>query len=944
MHLSSTQALTLCNMYPILCKALHQKCPSDADEASSPEMQLSNSVSQQQPAEVRSDEEEPSKGPARQLSTADSVVSQVASSSPQLSSSGSVLSHLAESAQEQPEDDLAESAQSAEVALPNQASAAEQEADSAEGDYADEFELDEPAAEITAAALPPQTMYDNPLGHDESGQQQERQYTQDLSARANAPHVATQLAVLDSSAVKLHCDIEEEDQSPEHNSDSTGDHMDPAAASSHALRLNSELIGAGGDAAKVQWSLDVSRDEPEEDAEGEEDSVQGKGRSSKMPSTPFPRRSIFSASVSIADDVGPEEDAEEEDDNQGKGTFTKMPSTPFPRKSIFSTSVSIADDVGPEEDAEEEDGDQGKGTFTKMPSTPFPRRSIFSASGNMADDVDIFSMTQPGDDSASEQDEFAAASDLGGSLHRVSSDIRQDSLAESGMQLTPPYRQAQGRSLQQAADNEQPFAASWRPQPANEAAQEAEAVTLAPKAASQTPSRRSSLVSSRGQAASGDIQSSPSAAGTAAPARQASLNSNAAAAAAVPATLPSHASLPVQFSLDRLASGDLRRQPSNVTVPASAVSSRRSSFSARIERETSQLLVLRQGSNAASLTGAGQPSQGVSRTASLSTNPMLRPELSSQSLAPDARAPPESSRIVLKQSSFSKPAELSQQSSQISRQSSGGKGLAAAAGPSAATSRTVSRQPSFTNPAALSQQSSQVSRQSSIGSTAAASPSASRVASRQASVTQPIALIRQASQVSRQPSTASVSAAVAPSHAASRAASRQASLTQPIALSRQASQISRQTSNAITAAAAVPSDMASRVATQQPSFNRPASASSQRQIGSQNVSTAPSRQHSLVTRGLQILGDAHDSPVPNQLVSQSPSVSRTQSMSSQPRRSNSLEAMHQQMSVPRKATAVAAAAPAAAVRKLSQDNEGMAISSVCFHTCCAHASVEEHTR
>ena len=901
MHLSSTQALTLCNMYPILCKALHQKRPSDADEASSPEMQLSNSASQQQPAEVRYDEEEPSKGPARQLSTADSVVSQVAASSPQLSSSGSVLSHLAESAQEQPEDNLAESVQSAEVALPDQASAAEQEADSAEGDYADEFELDEPAAEITAAALAPQTMYDNPLGHDESAEQ-DRQDTQDLSARANAPHVATQLAVLDSSAVKLHCDIEEEDQSPEYNSDSTGDHVDPAAASSHALRLNSELSGAGGDAAKVQWSLDVSRDEPEEDAEEEEDSVQGKGRYSKMPSTPFPRRSIFSA------------------------------------------SVSIADDVGPEEDAEEEDGNQGKGTFTKMPSTPFPRRSIFSASGNMADDVDIFSMTQPGDDSASEQDEFAAASDLGGSLHRVSSDIRQDSLAESGMQLTPSYRQAQGRSLQQAADNEQPFAASWRPQPANEAAQEAEAVTLAPKATSQTPSRRSSLVSSRGQAASGDIQSSPSAAGTAAPARQASLSSNAAAAGSVPATLPSHASLPEQFSLDKLASGDLRRSPSNVTVPASAVSSRRSSFSARIERETSQLLVVRQGSNAASLTGAGQPSQGVSRTASLSTNPMLRPELGSQSLAPDARAPPESSRIRLKQSSFSKPAELSHQSSQISRQSSGGKGLAAAAAPSAATSRTVSRQPSFTNPAALSRQSSQVGRQSSIGSTAAASPSASRVASRQASVTQPIALSRQASQVSRQPSTASVLAAVAASHAASRAASRQASLTQPIALSRQASQISRQTSTASTAAAAVPSDMASRVATQQPSFNRPASASSQRQIGSQNVSTAPSRQHSLITRGLQILADAHDSPVPDQLVSQSPSVSRTQSMSSQPRRSNSLEAMHQQMSVPRKATAVAAVAPAAAVRKLSQDNEGMATSSVCFHIYCAHASVEEHTR
>ena len=893
-------------------------------------MQLSKPMSQQQSAEVSFDNEESSKAPDRQLSTADSVVSQVAASSPQLSSSSSVLSEVAESAQKQPEDDMAESLQSEEASLPDQASA-EQEADSAEGNYADEFEPDEPAAETTAVALPPQTMYDNPLGDDESAEQQQRQDSRDLNAWADAPHVATQLAVLDSNVVKLHCGLEDKDQPPEYNSDPTGDHVAPAAASAHAPKVNTELSEARGDAAKVQW-IDVSRDEPEEDAEGKEDSLQGKGRSTKMPSTPFPRRSIFSA------------------------------------------SVSIADDVEPEEDAEEEDGNQARGRFSKMPSTPFPRKSIFSASGNMADDVDIFSTTQPGDDSASDQDESASASDFGGSLHRLLSDVRQDSVAESGMQLTPSYRQTQGRSLQQAADNEQPFAASWRPQPAKEAAQGAEAVTSASTAMSQKPSRQSSLASSQGQAASGDIQSSLSTAGTTAPV---SVSANEAAAAAVPAPLPSHASLPVQFSLDSLASGSLRRQPSNVTAPASAVSSRRSSFNARIELETSQLLGVRQGSNAGSLAGADQPSQGVSRTASLGTNPMLSPELSSSSVAPTARPTQEASEMVSKRSSFSKPAEPSQQSSQISRQSSGEKSLAAAAAPSATISRTASRQPSFTKPAALSRQSSQVSRQSSMVSVAAASPAASRVVSRQASLTQPIALSRQASQVSRQPSTASVTAAVAPSPAASRVASRQASLTQPtalsrqasqvsrqpstasvtaavapspaasrmasrqasltqpVALSRQASQIARQPSTASTAAAAAPSEMAFRVATRQPSFNGPASSSrqsSQREIGgsdpvtSHNASRVPSRQQSLVTSGHLIS---------NQLLGSSPSVSRSQSMSSQPRRSNSLEAMHRQMSMPRKATAVA-------VRKLSQDNEGMATSSLLSHLSCS--SVVEHMR
>ena len=956
--------LTLCNLDlmdlqkpAFACwkaKTLNQECTHAADEASPPELQLLDSVSQGQSAEVSCDEQEPRKALARQLSTADSVVSQVDASFRQLSTSGSVLSQISESAHEQPDEDL--ELKFEEASTPSQASAAEQEADSVDGGYADEFEADEPAAEITAAALPPQTIYDNPLGDDELAGEEEQQSTQGFGSTpfsqletSHAPHVATQLAVSDNGAVKLHCDLEEEDRPADYERDVTGDHMAPPAASTHVPHVNTQFKAPGGDASKVQWSLDVSRDEPEEDAEDSEDNIQGKSRSTKMPSTPFPKRSIFSASVHMDDD---KEDAEEEDADQGKGRSTKMPSTPFPRRSIFGASVSIADDVEPGEDAEEEDGAHGEGRFTKVPSTPFPRRSIFSASGNMADDVDIFSMTQPGDDSASEQDESAAASDLGGSLHRVSSDIRQDSVAESGMQLTPSYRQTQGRSLQQAADNEQPFATSWRPQPANEAAKEAEAVTLAPKTTSQTPSRQSSLASSRGQAASGDVQPSLSTAGTTVPAKQASLTPNKAAAAAVPATLPSHASLPVQFSPDRLSSGSLRRQPSNVTAPASAVSSRRSSFSARIERETSQLLGVRQGSNAASLAGADQPSQGVSRTGSLGTNPMLSPELSSQSLAPEARASQESSRMLSKRSSFSKPAGLSQESSQISCQSSGGKGLAAAAAPSTATSRTASRQQSFTNPPALSQQSSQFIRQASMVSTAAASLAASRVASRQASLTQPIALSTPAGQIARQPSTVSTGAAsqIGVSPAASRVVSRQASWTQPAALSRQASQISRRPSTASVAAAAAPSEMASREATRQPSSNRPGSASRQsiqRQsesndlVTSQHVSRVPSRQQSLVTRGHPVR-DVHDSPVPDQLVSQSPSVSRTQSMSSQPRRSNSLEVMHRQLSMPRKATAVAAVAPAAAVRTLSQDTEGMAMSRVCFHTHRANASAEKH--
>lgn len=1005
-----------------------------ADEASSPELHLSRPGSQQHPPHVSVEEEQSGKGPSRQLSTADSVVSQVAASPRQLSASGSVLSQIAESTQDQAEVDLAESVQSEEASMPKQATAAGQAADSAEDDYNEEFEAEEPVTEATAAASLPQMMYDNLLGSDESAVEEEQQYTGGFDTApsdAHAPDVATQLAVSDNDVVKLHCGLEEEeDRLPKHSDASAAHHMTPAAASTHVPHLNTRSGMAGDGPATVQWSLDVSRDEPQEDAEEEDEeegSSQGKGRFTKMPSTPFPRKSMFSASGNPDD-----ESAEEEEEQQRMEGFADAPSAGLSHAPHVATQLAVSDNgavklhcgleeeedrlpqhkdasVTPaaasssthvphvnsqlgtaaggaatvqwsldvsrdelEEEDEEEGSIQGKGRAAKMPSTPFPRRSIFSASGNMADDVDIFSMTEPGDDSASDS---VAESDFGGSLHRVPSDLRQDSMAEAGMQLTPSYRQSQGRSLQQAADNEQPFAASWRPQPdqeaAHEAAQEAKAVNLAPKATNQTPSRQSSLV---GKAASGDTASGLSTAGMTVPAKQATLNSNEAAAAAVPATLPSRGSLPVQqVGVERLASdnlsrqpsyvpaaasGNLSKQPSYVPAPASAVSSRRSSIGARVEQETSQLLGVGscQGSIAGSLTGADQPPQAVSRTASLSTNPALSPELSSKSLAPDSQA---SSRMVSKRPSFSRPAELSRQSSQISqisRQSSGGTILAAAAAPSAAASWTASTQPSVANPAApASRQFSQVSRQPSMvgtGAAVAASPAASIGVSRQASLTQPTAL---SSQISRQPSTAST-AAPASQLAASRAASRQASLTQPIALSRQVSQISRQPSTASAAAAAAvaaPSEMTSRVAARQPSFNRPASAS-RPQSGSnslvpssQDVSRVPSRQQSLVTKGQPMLGATH---VPSQEMSQSPSVSRTHSTSSQPRRSNSLEAMHQQMSMPRKATAVGAAAPAVAVRRPSQDNEGV-VTPVCHilsyvesNTCHACAPEKEPRR
>lgn len=844
--------------------------------------------------------------PSRQLSTTDTVASQVAEAPRQLSASNSSTSEVAESAQGQREVDLGEK----EHLKPNDASRAGQDTESAEDDYADEFEPDEPVADCTATRLPPHALYHNPLEGDESAEGcEDDSASGHMHPPADGPHVKTQLSVADES----------------------------------------EYV-------KVQWSLDVSKDKPQEDEdeEGEEAGDQGRSTFSKMPSTPYPKKkSIFRVMADDLDlpedkrmesadastwvppahtqlrvpevqggpvkvqwslDVSKEEPQEdkEEGNDQGKGSFSKMPSTPFPRKSIFSATPDDLDvegeaepvkvqwslDVGkdePQEDDEEEGSDQGKGRFSKMPSTPFPRKSILSMSGNMADDVDIFSATLPNEDSGSES---AAESDIGVSLPRVSSDVRHGSTGESGVQLTPSYRQTQRHSLQQAADNEQPFATSWRPQPAP--AQEADASKLVPTTTSQTPSRRSSLVPSQDTASEQGMQSSLSTAGMSVPAKPA--GSNQAAAAEVPATLPSHASLPVQISLEKLAPGSLSRQPSCLTQPASGTSSRGSSFSARVDRETSQLLGSCQVNNAASVNAADYPqSEGVSRTASLSSgaNTQLSPVLSSRVLAPQA-SEAESNRTASKRSSFSEPASLSQESSQISRQVSGGTASAAVAPASAASSGAASGQPLFSSSAVLNHTPSQVSRQQSMSGMAAA---------------------------------------VVPSSAASLVALRHASLTHPpgAALSRQASYISRQPSSASSAAAVA----AAETVALQPPVNRPASATrqnSQRQVSDDDVMVArtgpmvspsgsrvPSRQQSLAARSPSGLPNAfaHDMQTAGQRSLESSSVSRTTSTSSQPRRSNSLEAMHQQMGMSRKATAVGSVAPAPVVRRVSNDKAGM---------------------
>ena len=770
----------------------------------------------------------------------------------QPSASGSVLSQIAESSSEQPKVEPAELFQTGE---------ADELTQNAEDNYGDEFELDEPAVDDSAeprpAAAASLKTYENPLRNAESADEAKEQAAQPFHSAPNAvqshgAHVNPQLTVSDSGSVRLRCGLETQGQSlcnDDNGADSAADHAGTYGAGPHAPHVSTQLRMPEGETVKVQWSLDVSRPEPDEDA-------------------------------------------------------------------------------GEEENGDDDDQGGAKGRFSKMPSTPFPRRSIFSASGNMADDVDIFSTTQPEDDSASE----AAASDLepdfGGSLHRLSSDGKQESEVESGMELTPSYRQMQGRSLQQAADNEQPFANSWRPQPA--AAQEADPVsvcsmermtnssmqqpselegqlgvkreaanraltseTLQPTSIGQTPLRRVSSTS-EGPLAGGSLQSGAEAPGVSVAAKQPSFDK--ATSEALPPKLPSQVSLPVQFSLDKLGSGSLSKQPSCLNVPSPGADSRRSSFSARIEREISQLFVPSQVSNAGVQSGSEQPSKVVSRTASLSESakPPLIPGPNSRSLVPDAAASHEASGMPADQSLSGRVADLGRQSSQISRQPSGGKPSAAATAPSAIGSRVVSRQTSHAGPVAVPQQTEQLDRQSSLSNAAAAvtaSPVASRVVSRQPSLAQPAALSQQSSQTSRQASKSSVAAAAAPS---GMPPSRQPSLNRPGSASRQNSQLLQ------------------------------LQASSGNLTHSRSSSKVPSRQQSLASSGYPGQANVLDSLAPNQHVSQPSPASRSYSMSSQPQRSNSLEVLHRQMSTPRNARPVDQDAPAVAQKKMSQDREGKA--------------------
>ena len=709
-----------------------------ADELLSPELQL---IGQRRASRVTFDEDEVQsqrEAPSCQLSTADSVASQTLQLR-RLTASDSVLSQIEES----PSSRLG--ADSAEVAQPKGADISSQEAEAAEDDYGDEFEPDEAIADESSepAADPAfsQNTFNNPLGDDESVQGAEDQ---------------------DDDA-----------------DDSTRGHMAPGAASSDVHHLSLPFGKPESESGKVQWSLDVSRPEPEEDAEDDQD--------------------------------------------------------------------------------DEDEGARSKGRFTKMPSTPHPRRSIFSASGNMADDVDIFSITHSDEESASDGAESEllepSATEM---LQPVSLNTERDSGDRSGVDLTPSYRQLEGRSLQQAADNEQPFATSWRPNAVrakdadpvsalmadhvpvhiNEAIPDLDSqVGALPPShglhapASQTPSRQSSLGNGTVMTA-GERQVSLGTAGASVPAKQPSFSKMAPHDTA--ARLPSQTSLPVQFSLDRLAPGHVMQQPSHVAAPASANSSCRSSFGAKAELQGSQLFGSRQVSIAGMSSGGEKAPGVVSRTASMggSTHHALGPELSARSLVPSADAQG-ALEVPSKQSSFSKPAALSRPSSQNRKQYSGSEAAASAVAPSANGARAASRQTSLTN----------------------------------------TVLTTQTRQISRDSSTASAAASVVPSAAASRVASRQTSLTQPAMLSRQVSGISRQPSNASMAAAAAATGGLSQGPSRQPSFVRPASAS---------------RQNS------QLL---------------------------QSWRSNSLEAMHRQMSMPRRAAAEAQPVPAVLARKLSQDRE-----------------------
>ncbi len=544
------------------------------------------------------------------------VTTQLPSQSRQLSPSQSVLSQIAESTQDQAELVSADSETSIslEADLPNMASAAEEAAESADDDYGNEFEADEPlvdeSGDSSPAEAPSETIYDNPLGS-ESSESASDMPDQDVSghvapthgatlaaqAAPHETHVTTQLAVSDQGSVKLHYGLEEEDQSSADvqlslpNNQAAAGHMEP-----HGPHVVTKVM-ASDDSVKVQYEL-VTAPMGEEDA-------------------------------------------------QAAGLL------------------------------------EGQGTSLHQPFTPMARGSVFSASANLSDNVDIFSKTQPAPKAAaaaataasSEEADSDLATGYGQHLARVRSGLNKGSDFESGRDLTPSYRRQEGRSLQQAVDNEQPFGTAWRnqmlmasdakhvcasvtapdaskaedtgPASGTEAVRSGANPVVAPKPASQAPS---SSLGSGSKLGHHDRQPSfstaaalmpkaeqlePSTAGTAgalkAPAKQPSLSKSVASGAAD--TLSSQNSLAPQFSLSKLASGALSKQPSYLNLPPSGASSRRSSFSARLERETSQVLIPRQISNAG--VAAEQPTTVVNRMASLgrSGSPLLSPEVSGGNLA-----------------------------------------------------------------------------------------------------------------------------------------------------------------------------------------------------------------------------------------------------------------------------------------------------------------------
>ncbi len=791
---------------------------SHLNHAASSTSQQSEVLSQPRASRVTWDDEE--------------VRTQLPSQSRQLSPSQSVFSQIAESTQDQAELVSADSdtSISLEADLPNLASAAEEAAESADDDYGNEFEVDEllidESPDSSPAEAPSETIYDNPLGS-ESSESALDMPDQDLSghvapthgatlaaqAAPHETHVTTQLAVSDQGSVKLHYGLEEEDQSSadvQHSlpsNQAAAGHMEP-----HGPHVVTKVMASADDSAKVQYEL-------------------------------------------VTAPAGKE-------DVQAAGLL------------------------------------EGQGTSLHQPFTPMARGSVFSASANLSDNVDIFSKTQPAPKAAaaaaaaatSEEADSDLASGYGQHLAGIRSGLNKDSDFESGRDLTPSYRRQEGRSLQQAVDNEQPFGTAWRNHmlmasdakhvgasvtapdvsvvEETDLASGTEAVhfganpTLAPKPASQAPSRQSSLglgsklghhdrqpsLSTAAALMPKAEQLELSTAGTAgllnAPAKQPSLSKSVAFGAA--GTLSSQNSLAPQFSLSKLASGALSKQPSYLNLPPSGASSRRSSFSARLERETSQVLIPRQITTA--VVAVEQPTAAVNRMASLggSGSPLLRPEVSGGNLAAHTAASEAAPKVPSRQPSFSKPAGPSHQASQVSRQAS-----VEAAAAAKAASMGSSRQPSFSRQASLSQQSSQMLLPSS--SNQAAAKAASEAPSRKVSFSRPVSASRQGSQL-LQPQISGSDGNFLLSRSSSRLPSRQASLSDSVQ--------SASLSNAPSAAAHATAD------------------------------SGHDMSHSSQVQ-------SHDQPAAELKL-----VSRTHSGSSQPQRTNSLEVMHRQMSISRKAPAV----------------------------------------